>query len=262
MLKSIKTLLWAALVASLSLGFASCSSDSDDEDDGLEGVKVKRLPVKITETIDNGRPKVWTFEYDAANRMSKSRFQEITYDANGYISKLGIWDYRYNAKEGIIEIFTGEWRFGWDYFVDAAGFYRSYHIESEEFDGEVFKSTETYDSKRNHLERNYADPNDTVHWTASYSGFYSPFAAVVIPRWTLQDKKMNVVPYFGIHAVGVNMPKEAKGRYTYHDRVFPFEQTFEVVKSEDNYPTEFVITNIEDKMLTKTTYLIEYKDAN
>ena len=264
MLKSIKTLLWAALVASLSLGFVSCSSDSDD--DGLGGIKVKRLPVKITEHrvkySKNGTTEstlTWTLTYDTANRITSVDNRSIEYDAEGRVIKAGDSDYKYNSIEGYVGNYTSsEGFFGRSFYIDDQGFLKSYNLK----DGE--SSVELYDNNRNHIKHNYIDQIREESWTVNFNNFYSPFASAEISRWIFLDDRLYLFPSFAAYAVGQNMPSDVKCRTKGSSIGVSFDSTFEVVKSEDNYPIEIleIFTKISSIDKVESIYTIEYKDAN
>ncbi len=294
MFRSIKTLLWAALVASISFGFASCSSDDDGEKPVV--VETHRIPTKITEkylastsTGELEREYVYTISYDASNRItsvgvaseSYSENQDIVYNADGIITKIGRYTYEHDTKEGRIIEYYKQGSESDVIFVDKEGYPRSYTRDHE---NEIVKIKTTvslgYDVNRNLIKEDLKEVSEyeretivsNTTFVAGYSNYYNPFVSINVPAWVYQSglDLSDLADKFlvGKLMLAEGISKEVEITTSEGKEEEKSEETYTakytITKSEDNYPTELTVTSVEveDDIERKATYIIEYKDAN
>lgn len=107
---------------------------------------------------------------------------------------------------------------------------------------------------------------------ATYSSYYSPFSSINMPAWVFFSS-LDLSGVSSKFFVSKQMLSEMQSKRTHisttiatnAQRTNESTESYKyiVTKSEDNYPTELTFASVKDNNdEPKTSYTIEYKDAN
>lgn len=280
--KYLSASLFATMVLSLCLGFASCSDDKDDEE-GPVTPKVKMVPTKVVEVQDDedgtttreyeysynnklqistssilyvlsteteAKPSKYAFEYDEKGRL-KSRA-----DLQDKGSKIE-YTFVYDEKASTVTIKRDNNPDNYDIeHIDDKGYEKSYEVKTE---GELEKMVIAYDKYRNVTsaewteitageDQNGKPTTDTEISVASikYAQAYCPFVAVTSPKWAMSwlESPNSMESYF----VGSNTPEIAAQKTTY---ITKDKDGKEISKSFDETTTTYKVVESKDNYPTK-----------
>lgn len=260
MKKLQKFALSAIFISALTLGFASCSDDKNEDENLSSG---KMLPSKITIIEDGEIYAGYILTYNSNNQL-------IKYTDTAYPEE-GDRPFKYDDKGRLVQFDEAPDFQKWT-FIDDSTIEFTVGGDSEgrdnasiklndkgvmsEFKGNSskFASLYTYDTDNNVL----TETSDDKKVTCTYHKEFSPFCNTTLPSYfMLWDDN------FGIQTTGKHMPKlihVTKDIYT-------ATTEYTILESKDNYPTKIeekviYIANEEGEKEEPTiyTYNIEYQE--